>query len=237
VNSLFLGNCLEILPKIPEGSVNLILSDLPYGITRNSWDLVIPLDILWAEFKRVLKPTGIVALTASQPFSSKLVLSNEKWFRHEWIWIKNRGSNFGNTSREPMKEHESVLIFSPGQWTFNRQFQERTGGGLSRVKYEFKAETKTLNYGRFGAPRETQGDLRVPSSWQKFNCEVGLHPTQKPLSLMEYIIKTYSNEGDVVLDPCMGSGTTCLAAKNLERQYIGIELNPIFFGTAEKRVG
>lgn len=214
----------------------MVLCDLPYGLTANSWDSIIPLDKLWEQYDRVTKETAIIALNASQPFTSQLVMSNPKMFRHEWIWIKNRGSNFANTVREPMKEHESILIFSKGKWTYNKQMQERAAGGLSRIQYEFNHITESSNYRTFAHTPKTQGALRVPSSYQKFNIEVGLHPTQKPVALCEYLIKTYTNEGETVLDNCMGSGTTGVAALNTNRNFIGIELNEKYFDIAKKRI-
>lgn len=230
------GDCLELMKDIPDGSVDMILCDLPYGTTQNKWDSVIPFDRLWPEYWRVLKANGVAALTASQPFTSALVMSQVKRFKHEWVWIKNRGSNFANTVREPFKEHESVLIFSPGKWTYNKQMQARTGGGLSRIGYEFSCRTYSDNYGDIGAPAPTQGELRVPSSHQKFNTEVGLHPTQKPVTLMEYLIRTYTNEGDTVLDNCMGSGTTGVACANTGRNFIGMEMDAGYFEIAKNRI-
>jgi len=166
-------------------------------------------------------------------------MSSPSLFKHEWIWIKNRGSNFANTIREPMKEHESVLVFSRGGWTYNKQMQARTGGGTDRVKYGFEqdAPERTDNYGSFDYKRTASlGAERVPSSWQKFNCEVGLHPTQKPLALMEYLVRTYSNPGDIVLDNCMGSGTTGLACQNTGRNFVGIEMDETHFRTAKNRL-
>jgi len=208
---------------IDDKSIDMILCDLPYGLTQNKWDSIIPLDKLWFEYKRIIKDTGIIALTASQPFTSNLVMSNLEMYKHEWIWIKNRGSNFANTIREPMKEHESVLIFSKGKWTYNKQMQERTGGGLSRVQYDFNTVSKSENYREFERPPDKQGELRVPSSWQKFNVEVGLHPTQKPVPLFEYLIKTYTLENELILDNCIGSGTTAIACINTNRNYIGFD--------------
>lgn len=222
--------------QIAAGSVDLILCDLPYGTTANKWDAVIPFDRLWSHYRRVLKANGVVALTASQPFASAVVMSNPEWFRHEWVWIKNRGSNFLNTVREPMKEHELVLIFSPGRWTYNKQMQERTGGGSSLVGKTVPCGGGSDNYGAYSATKKVLPKLRVPSSWQKFNTEVGLHPTQKPVPLMEYLIRTYSNEGETVLDNCMGSGTTGVAAKRLNRRFIGIELTENYFKDAEQRI-
>lgn len=238
-NNLYLGDCLDLMVGIPDGSVDMILCDPPYGTTACKWDTVIPFEQMWRNVWRALKFNGIAAFTASQPFTSALVMSQPSLFRHEWIWMKNRGSNFANTVREPMKEHESVLVFSRGKWTYNKQMQERTGGGANRVKYEFEqdAPERTDNYNSFTFKRPAQlSELRVPSSWQKFNCEVGLHPTQKPVALMEYLIKTYTNEGETVLDFSMGSGTTCLAAKNLGRQFIGIEKEQKYYDIANQRL-
>lgn len=234
---LRIGDCMEILPKLPPKSVDLVLCDLPYGITANKWDCEIPLKHLWNEYWPLLRDPGAVILTASQPFTSRLVMSAEKAFKHEWIWIKNRGSNFANTVREPMKEHESVLVFSQNKWTYNKQMQERTGSGGDRVKYGVAFKSGSDNYRKFeGRDHQKLPTLRVPSSWQKFNTEVGLHPTQKPVALMEYIIKTYTNMGDVVLDNCMGSGTTGVAALNLGRLFIGIEQDQKYFKIAKKRI-
>lgn len=231
------GDCLLEMQNIPDHSIHMVLCDLPYGMTANKWDSTLPLNLLWEEYLRIGTENAIYALNASQPFTSTLVMSNLKMFRHEWIWIKNRGSNFANTVREPMKEHESVLIFSKGKWTYNKQMQERTGGGLARVQYSLENRTaSSSNYRKFDKPNRNQGKLRVPSSWQKFNVEVGYHPTQKPVPLCEYLIRTYTNEEDTVLDNCMGSGTTGVAAVNLDRNFIGIELDEKYFRIAEQRI-
>jgi len=177
---------METMKLIPDNYVDMVLCDLPYGTTSNKWDSILPLDELWKQYKRICKDNAIIALTASQPFTSMLVMSNLEMYKHEWIWIKNRGSNFANTVREPMKEHESVLIFSKGKWIYNKQMQERTGGGLDRVQYNVAFESKSDNYRDFEGRKENKlPELRVPSSWQKFNTEVGLHPTQKPVRLFE----------------------------------------------------
>ena len=165
--TLWNGDCLQLMKDIPDHTVDLILCDLPYGTTSNKWDCIIPFDEMWAEYNRVLKENGVVALTASQPFTSKLVCSNIEMFRHEWIWIKNRGSNFANTVREPMKEHESILIFSRGKWTYNKQMQERAESGKSRANYNVKFETHSDNYREFETRyTNTLSELRVPSSLQ-----------------------------------------------------------------------
>ena len=231
------GDCLEKMAEIPTGSVDLVLTDPPYGTTACAWDAVIPFEPMWREVRRVLKPRGAAVFTASQPFTSALVMSNPKEFRHEWVWIKNAGSNFANTVREPMKEHESCLVFAPSQWTYNKQMQERTGGGVARVKTPVKFETGSDNYRQFErVETKTMPELRVPSSWQKFNRERGLHPTQKPVALMEYLIQTYTNPGETVLDFAMGSGTTGIACANLGRHFIGIERDARYFDLASQRL-
>lgn len=234
---LHLGDCLSLMQQIPEHSIDMVLCDLPYSITSNRWDSMIPLTPLWEAYSRVCKPSAAIVLTASQPFTGLLVVSNMAMFRHEWIWLKNRGSNFANTVREPMKEHESVLVFSKGKWTYNRQMQQRTGTGGDRVKYGVAFRSQSENYREFeGRDHQMLPELRVPSSWQKFNCEVGLHPTQKPVALFEYLIRTYSNEQELVLDNCAGSGTTAIACLNLARRYLCIEKDPRYFRIAEQRI-
>lgn len=237
-SSIILYNldCLEAMKEIESNSIDLILCDLPYGITSCKWDSVLPLDKLWEQYKRISK--GAIVLTASQPFTSTLVMSNVNNFKHEWIWIKNRGSNFANTVREPMKEHESVLVFSYGKWTYNKQMQERTGGGLDRSKYlvEHNSQVREGTREFEGRSHHKITELRVPSSWQKFNVEVGLHPTQKPVGLFKYLIETYSNAGDTVLDNCFGSGTAAVACLETGRNFIGMELDVRYFQIAKNRI-
>lgn len=238
---LMLGDCLEMMAEIEDGSVDMVLTDPPYGTTACKWDAVIPFEPMWAGVKRVLKKNGAAVFTASQPFTSALVMSNPSMFKHEWVWIKNRGSNFANTVREPMKEHESVLVFSSGKWAYNRQMQPRTGGGADRANYACTFKTSSENYREFEAREDNRlSEMRVPSSWQKFNTAAGAektkHPTQKPVALMEYLIKTYTNEGEVVLDFTMGSGTTGVACMNTGRRFIGIERDEGYFDIAEKRI-
>jgi site-specific DNA-methyltransferase (adenine-specific) len=239
LNNVYLGDCLELMLEIPDDSIQLVLVDLPYGITSNKWDSEIPLDKLWQQYLRMGKDNAVYAFTCNQPFTSKLVCSNLEMWKHEWVWIKNRGGNFANTVREPFKEHETIQIFSRGKWIYNKQMQERTGAGKDRVKYELNQISKSENYREFeGLLGTKQGELRVPSSWQKFNTDTsGLHPTIKPLGLFEYLIKTYTNENDLILDNTMGSGTTCVAAKNLNRQFIGIEKEEKYFNIAKQRLG
>lgn len=233
------GDCLTHLPRLADASVDLVLADPPYGTTRNKWDSPIDLPALWGELTRVSKPNAAFVFTASQPFTTTLVASNIAMFRHEWVWIKNRGSNYANTVREPMKEHESILVFSAGRWTYNKQMQPRSGGGASRVAYGFEkaAPERSSNYGEFAYKRPDKlPAMRVPSSWQKFNTEVGLHPTQKPVDLFRYLIRTYSNAGDTVLDFCAGSGTTAVAALKEGRDFICVESDHRHYATMQDRV-
>jgi len=239
---LMLGDGLERMKEIETGSIDLVLTDPPYGTTQCKWDSVIPLEPMWVQLKRIIKLNGAIVMTASQPFSSLLVMSNTKMFKHEWIWVKNRGSNFANTVREPMKEHENVLVFCNGNWTYNKQMQERTGGGVGMGGQVQKARgsQNTDNYGHFSGKDVTLKKLRVPSSHQKFNTASGkektTHPTQKPIALMEYMLKTYTNVGETVLDFTMGSGTTGVACKNLNRKFIGIEMDETYFNLAKERI-
>jgi len=235
---LMFGDCLERMREIPDNSIDMVLTDPPYGTTACKWDTVIPFEPMWEQLKRVTKDNGVIALHCSQPFTSNLIMSNPKMFRHEWVWIKNRGSNFANTVREPMKEHETIAIFSNGKWLYNKQMQERTGGGKKLIG-------KKVNIGkskREGINKinhkdiESLSNLRVPSSWQKFNVEVGSHPTQKPVPLLEYLIKTYTLENETVLDFTMGSGSTGVACKNLKRNFIGIEKDREYFRIAKQRI-
>ena len=240
---LIQGNCLEVMKEIyaKDGCcVDMVLTDPPYGTTRCKWDSIIPLDEMWEALNYIAESSAPKVFTASQPFTSTLVASNYKEFKCEWVWEKNRGSNFGSVKYQPMKEHESVLVFGKGRLPYYPIKEPRKGGGASRVKYDFNGSNtgKRDVYSGFVDSRvaHKESELRYPSSIQKFNTEVGLHPTQKPLALMEYLIKTYTNEGDTVLDFTMGSGTTGVAAKNLDRNFIGIELDEKYFNIAKERI-
>lgn len=239
---LMQGDCLERMKEIPDGSVDAIICDPPYGTTACKWDSVIPFEPMWEQLKRVIKPNGAIVMTASQPFTSVLVCSNLKGFKHEWIWEKNRGSNFGAAKHQPLKEHESVLVFSKDGERVNYYpiKEPRKGAGADRVKYEFNGSNtgKREAYGGFTDNRKGHKEevLRYPSSIQKHNTQVGLHPTQKPVALMEYLIKTYTNEGETVLDFTMGSGSTGVACVNTNRNFIGIELDETYFNTAKERI-
>jgi len=242
INNIYLGDCLEIMKLIPEKSIDMVLCDLPYGTTICKWDAIIPFDKLWEQYERIVKPNGAIVLTASQPFTSALLMSKPKWFRHEWIWQKNRGSNFVLLKWQPFKEHESVLVFSKETANYYPIKEERSESGKSRCAYTFnnKVTSETINnetfYNQDGERRSLDENLRNPSSIQKFNTEVGLHPTQKPTALFEYLINTYSKEGETILDNCIGSGTTAIACKRTGRNFIGIEKEQKYFDIATKRI-
>ena len=235
--TLVMGDCLEVMRSLPDASVDMVLCDLPYGTTACKWDAVIPFDKLWPEYRRVTKRNAAIVLTASQPFTSALLMSNPKEFRHEWIWRKNAGSNFAVTKWQPMKEHESVLVFGKETPRYFPIKQPRT----RPIKVGY---TNTSNTGKRDAYNGmvnkgftvTDGEMRVPSSVQDFNRERGHHPTQKPVALMEYLICTYTERGDTVLDNTMGSGTTGVACLNTGRRFIGIEREQNYFDVACSRV-
>jgi len=225
------GDCLDVMRYIKPNSIDMVFADLPYGITQCKWDTAIPLDILWQLLKGISKQTTQFLFTASQPFTTIMVQSNLQEFKYEWIWQKNAGSNFGATRFQPMKEHESVLVFYDRFGTYNPIMQKRAEAGLQAIKRPIRAHTITS--GIYGLPNNTiailRDVLRVPSSVQLFKRQRGLHPTQKPLELLKYLIKTYTNENDVVLDPVFGSGTTVEACIKLNRKCIAIEKDDQYF--------
>lgn len=236
------GDCLDKMKDIPDGSIDMVLTDPPYGTTACKWDSIIQLEPMWEQLKRVIKQNGAIVMTASQPFTTTLIASNMKMFKYCWVWEKNRGSNFACVKFQPMKEHEDVVVFGTGRTVYNPIMQERKGSGGDRVQYKITARTKTENYtdSLHGEVELNCGELRYPSSIQKFNTATGSekvkHPTQKPVSLMEYLIKTYTKEGETVLDFAMGSGTTLVAAKNLNRNAYGIEKDEKYFEIARNRI-
>jgi site-specific DNA-methyltransferase (adenine-specific) len=226
--TIYNADCRDVLPTLD--TVDLVLTDPPYGITSNEWDIALPASQMLSGFKTVV-------MTASQPFAAQIICADLERFKHEWIWVKNRGSNFANTVREPFKEHESVLVFSDGQWIYNKQMQRRTGSGADRVKYEVNHHSNSDNYREFKDHTATHPEDRVPSSIQYFNIETeGEHPTRKPLLLFKYLVLTYSDSNHTILDPFMGSGTTLRAAKDLGRKAIGIELEERYCEIAAKRM-
>jgi len=236
-NEIHLGDCMEIMKMIPDKSVDMILCDLPYGTTACAWDTIIPFDALWKEYGRLIKPNGAIVLTASQPFTSALVMSNPKMFKYEWIWEKNVASNFMQYKFMPAKKHENILVFANGKTTYNAIMEDKSPLSLERMKYKFKNRKQSEHYKTdISEDRSNREEQMYPTSIQKFNRETGLHPTQKPLALMEYLIRTYTNEGETVLDNTMGSGTTGVACVNTKREFIGIELQDKYFEIAEKRI-
>ena len=234
---LRLGDCLELMKLIPDKSIDAIICDLPYGTTQNKWDAVIPFDLLWEQYNRIIKDNGAVVLFGSQPFTSVLVNSNIKMFKYEWIWEKDGGSNFATVKYMPMKEHENILVFGKGKIKYNEQRQERIGSRKGKKTTTTDSGRKDSVYGtQKGGKTFDVPKLRCPRSIQRFNRERGQHPTQKPLDLLEYLVKTYSNENDTILDNTMGSGTTMLACKNLNRNGIGIENDEGYFKIAQQRI-
>lgn len=240
------GDCLELMKDIPDASVDMILADLPYGTTACKWDTVIPFDLLWEQYERIIKGNGAIVLTASQPFTSALVMSNPKLFKYEWIWQKNSTSGFALAKKQPMRNHESILVFYKKQCTYNYIKEPRLmdENSKKRMEYEFTSlkGNNQINNGlkkvRY-VPEDK--NLSYPKTVQFFknvanNSKQRVHPTQKPVELMEYLIKAYTNEGELVLDNVMGSGTTGVACKNLKRNFIGMELDENYFNIATNRI-
>ena len=225
------GDCLELMKEIPDKSIDMILCDLPYGTTRNKWDSVIPLNKLWKQYERIIKDNGAIVLFSQMPFSAELVHSNLKLFKYEWIWQKDNGTGFLNAKKMPLKIHENILVFYKKLPLYNPQM--RTGF----KPYKCKQGRHSTNYGAYeqGHITESNGE-RYPIDIIEFKKDSGLHPTQKPVALLEYLIKTYTNEGDIVLDNCMGSGSTGVACINTNRNFIGYELDEKYFEIAEKRI-
>jgi site-specific DNA-methyltransferase (adenine-specific) len=227
---LWNGDCLVEMKQIKSGSVDMILCDLPYGVTKNAWDIVIPFDKLWEQYDRIIKDNGAVVLFGSQPFTSLMITSNLKHFRYCLVWEKNKFSDFLNAKRKPMKTNEDIAIFYKKQPTYNPQYWYSTP--YTRWNTQ-SAVDKQTNYGSHKENFVESDGKRLPTTVLKFNrIERPTHPTQKPVDLLEWLIKTYSNEGDMVLDNCMGVGSTGIACKHLKRSFIGIELNKTYFDIA-----
>lgn len=229
---LLCGDCLELMKDIPDGSIDMILCDLPYGTTRNEWDSIIPFQLIWSHYERVIKDCGAIVLFSQPPFDKALAMSNKRLFRYEWIWWKTKATGHLNAKRCPMKAHENILVFYKKLPTYNPQGlikkavptirKGKNGNGTNYGKSDKDAIQEFENYPRdvvaFGSESKTQ------------------HPTQKPVALLEYLVKTYTNEGDTVLDNCMGSGSTGVACVNTGRQFIGMELDKGYFDIAQERI-
>ena len=231
MNQVIKGDCLEVMKDIPDKSIDMILCDLPYGTTRNSWDSIIPLDLLWQQYNRVIKDNGAIILTAQTPFDKVLGVSNLSFLKYEWIWVKQQGTGFLNSKKMPLKATENILVFYKKPPTYNPQM--RTGF----KPYTCKSGNGSNNYGEQVQVITKSDGERYPLNWIEVSYDKDkLHPTQKPLALFEYLIKTYTNEGDTVLDNCAGSGTTGVACKNLNRNYILIEKEQEYIDIINKRL-
>jgi site-specific DNA-methyltransferase (adenine-specific) len=228
------GDCLVEMKNITDKSVDMILCDLPYGMTKNSWDVIIPFDKLWCEYNRIIKDNGAIVLFGSQPFTSLMITSNLNMFRYCLVWEKNKFSDFLNSKRKPMKTNEDIAVFYKKQPVYNPQYWYSTP--YTRWNTQ-SAVDKQSNYGTHKENYVESDGKRLPTTVLKFNrVERPLHPTQKPTDLLEWLIKTYTNENDVVLDNCMGVGSTGVACKNINRKFIGIELETKYYEIAKNNI-
>lgn len=233
--TLYCGDCLEIMPTLADRLAHAVIADLPYGTTYCAWDLIIPLDKLWGQYKRLVIDNGALVFTASQPFTTTLIQSNLAWFKYEWIWNKENASNFANSKKQPLKQHENVVVFANGQSPY---YPIKTPGkpnhkrGKSIVN---ASETRLIS----GRSDDDLSGMKYPKSilyFPKHSSQCGLHPTQKPVDLMAYLVKTYTQDGEVVLDNTMGSGSTGVACLQTGRKFVGIESDQKYFDTACKRM-
>ena len=240
---IHLGDCLDILPTLPDQSIDHILTDIPYGTTACKWDSIIPFKPMWKELKRIIKDNGCIALFGTEPFSSYLRISNIEWFKYDWVWNKKRISNPLLAKKQPLRNIELISVFYNKQPTYNPQpTLKRTGKGLSQKGHNLKHHIETTNAKyitdrnttNIGYPKVLLDHIKVINNLSKDKS--GLHPTQKPIELCEYLIKTYTNEKETVLDFTMGSGSTGVACQNLNRKFIGIEKDKTYFEIAEKRM-
>ena len=232
LNTIYNEDCLEGMKKIEDKSIDMILCDLPYGLTASKWDAVIPNDLLWEQYERVIKENGAIVLFGNEPFSSHLRMSNIKSYRYDWKWDKVRGANFATVNRRPFNSFEDIMVFYKKQPTYNPQFWQ---GKPYEQKQGYVGEGKQTGLSRKEVVTKSDG-RRYPLSIIRFSKGNGLHPTQKPVPLFEYLIKTYTNEGETVLDNCMGSGTTAIACMNTGRNYIGFELDEDYHKLSEQRI-
>jgi site-specific DNA-methyltransferase (adenine-specific) len=241
---IYNDDCLKILPRLPNDSINLVLTDLPYGTTPCKWDSVIQFDLMWKELKRLVKKESAILLFGTEPFSSCLRMSNVEWFKYDWIWEKQNGANFLVVNYQPLKVHEIISVFgnAPTSYSKNKPMlynpQETIGVPYKQKsgKQKTEKENSTVRSKIDQVITENTG-TRKPRTVIKFNTDKDkLHPTQKPIALLEYLIKTYTNEGDTVLDFTMGSGSTGVAAKNTNRKFIGIEMDKNYFDIAKNRI-
>lgn len=230
---LYQGDCLDEMDKVADHTVDMIFTDLPYGTTKNAWDVPIPLDKLWEQYRRILKPGGAVLLFAQMPFGADLINSNRRRYRYEWIWHKTMPIGFLNANRMPLRTHENILVFYEHLPTYHPQ---KTPG---KPYTALRSARATHNYGHFDRATTINDGERCPRDVLTFsngNNASKIHPTEKPVDLLEYMIRTYTDVGDTVLDSCMGSGSCGVACHHLERSFIGIEKDPGYFDAARKRI-
>lgn len=239
LNKIYLGDCLDLMPQIQDQSIDMVLCDLPYGTTKNNWDSIIPFDKLWAQYERVIKPNGAIVLFSQQPFTSMLVMSNPKMFKYEWIWEKDFGTGFLNANHAPLKIHENILVFGKGATSPTKKSVPMT---YNPQKTKGKPYTAVQgytgnNYSHTVGNVTVSDGMRYPADILRFQRDKDkYHSTQKPVDLCRNLIRTYTNENDVVLDNTMGSGSTIIAAIREKRQYIGIEKEEKYFDIANKRI-
>ena len=227
------GDCLELMKSIPDGSVDMILCDLPYGTTACKWDSIIPFEELWKEYCRIIKDDGAIILFGSEPFTSILICSQISLFRYDLIWDKQKGCDFLNANRKPLKSHENILVFYKKSPTYNKQYWYST----PYKKINGNKKRSSVYHDSHDVDTESTDGKRNPLSILSFSRDGNrVHPTQKPGALLEYLIKTYTNEGEIVLDNCMGSGSTGVACVNTNRRFIGIELDDKYFEIAKQRI-
>lgn len=237
LNKIYNEDCLVGMNDIPDESIDMILCDLPYGTTKNKWDSIIDLDELWNHYNRIIKDNGAIVLTAQTPFDKVLGVSNLKMLKYEWIWEKTSATGHLNAKKMPMKAHENILVFYKKPPTYNPQKTTGHERKVSTAKHKRNSKNSS-NYGESSATTYDSTE-RYPRSVQLFSTDKqksSLHPTQKPVALFEYLIRTYSNEGETVLDNCMGSGTTAVACMNTNRNYIGFELDKDYYELANERI-
>jgi len=229
------ADCFDVFPFIEDKSIDAIICDLPYGTTACKWDSILPLDKLWKEYKRIIKPNGAIILTASQPFTSVLGCSNLEWLKYEWVWDKVRGVGFQVAKHRPMMQHENILVFGKGKVTYNPQMRKRDD--VKRSKSYAKVDSSNpLKYNHGEVIEYTERHPTSILTYSNASQKGKEHPTQKPLELFEYLVKTYTNEGDTVLDNTMGSGTTNLSCLKLNRKSIGIEKEKQYYDVAVRRL-
>lgn len=236
INKVFHGDCLEIMKSIPDGSIDMILCDLPYGTTQNKWDIIIPLDELWKQYDRIIKDNGMICLTSAEPFTSTLITSNKKLFKYDLVWDKKLSSGFLNAKRMPLRRHEQILCFYKKLPTYNPEMVVR--GKIRKKGITTENGKHTSNYGKFESSVVENNEYYPTSIIEVSNAnrKDKLHPTEKPLELFEYLIKTYTNKNDLVLDNTAGSGTTAIACINTNRNYILIEKEEKYVEIIKKRI-